>query len=167
MPQIQRYRITILWGNTNSKAHKYSHSEIQICSVYRKQSNSVTLPKNFNKKHFSGGAVLLCCQISVALSICHFYAKPPQKVKECLVVKKGITQLFISQEASKKWKVPKVIKTYNFTKGAVRRQECSFANFPKCDAMYFQISIHFYFLSTLFYNKCIKASKNFRINLKH
>ena len=47
-------------------------------------------------------------------------------------------------------------KTYNFTRGAVRRQEDS--SIPKCDNMYFRISIHLCFISTLFFNKRIKTS---------
>ena len=47
-------------------------------------------------------------------------------------------------------------KTYNSTRGAVRRQEDS--SIPKCDNMYLRISIHLCFISTLFFNKRIKTS---------
>ena len=40
--------------------------------------------------------------------------------------------------------VKSLMKTYNFTKWALCRQDCSFANFPKCDIVYFRISINFF-----------------------
>ena len=51
--------------------------------------------------------------------------------------------------------VKSLIKTYNFTKWALCRQDCSFAIFPKCDIMYFRISINFF-------NTCIKASRRLK-----
>ena len=55
------------------------------------------------------------------------------------------------------WSSKVIKKTYNSTRGAVRRQEDS--SIPKCDNMYFRISIHLCFISTLFFNKRIKTSK--------